>query len=252
MIDFCVMVIDANGCNISSCDSIPASPSPTPTVTPTVTPTTTPTLTPGASHSSTPTPTITPTVTPTVTPTKTVCSIGVGFSNWFSNNPSVRIVSSNQAAITGNIAWNLPLDWNVFTGLTSGAYYLYSLNGGPSIGPILMTTPLAMYPPTIVNTQNEYTVTGYTTNGCSSVAIFTNRLCGIIVNSGITPPVLGVPYDMTPLFSNYVGVPTFRVNTGGGYVNVSNPHVFTTTVSTAIELTDAEYCQSITSVLPTI
>jgi len=143
------------------------------------------------------------------------------------------------------------MELNVFTGLTPGAYYLYTFNGGPSIGPFNISTPLTLIPPVSANTENEYSVTGYTTNGCSSVATFTNRRCNITV-TGSTAPVLGVPYDMTTLFGNYTGVPTFRINTGGGFINVPNPHVFVTTIPTIVEITDGAYCKQTTSVLPTI
>jgi hypothetical protein len=146
---------------------------------------------------------------------------------------------------------NLNMELNVFTGLTAGANYLYTLNGGPSLGPFDMSIPLTLVPPVSANTENEYSVTGYTTNGCLSVVTLTNRRCNITV-TGSTAPVLGVPYDMTTLFGNYVGVPTFRVNTGTGFINVPNPHIFATTVFTTIEITDGGYCKQTTTVLPTI
>ena len=86
--DFCIKIVDAEGCWIVSCKTpsgtpIVITPTPTKTITPTPTitstPTLTPTVTPGLSPTETPTPTPTPTPTitstqtPTVTPSATPC-----------------------------------------------------------------------------------------------------------------------------------------------------------------------------------
>lgn len=120
--DFCIKVVDADGCWIVSCKTpsgtpIVITPTPTKTITPTPTITSTQTPTQTITSTQTLTPTVTPGLSPTETPTPTP-------------TPTTTITSTQTPTVTPSATPCLDTNWITWTGASGGTF---SLVGGGTI-----------------------------------------------------------------------------------------------------------------------
>lgn len=122
--EFCLKVIDADGCWITQCKTsggtpVAITPTPTKSPTPTPTPTKTTTPTPSVTSGLSPTPTSTPTETPTQTPTETP-----------TNTPTPSITPTNTETPTNTPT---PTSTPIYYLLQEDGFYLLQEDGSKII-----------------------------------------------------------------------------------------------------------------------